>query len=108
MDAELTFISDMRDDIGLFFCANEPDLSPEDRTRLGLYAIQFLRIREFAWFQYQSGVLDEATWVSYLNTAESRLFSSEIGRAVLDNASGFDPEFMAYLRNWLDANSDAQ
>ena len=28
--------------------------------------VSYLRIREFAWYQYQSGILDQTTWESYM------------------------------------------
>ena len=30
--------------------------------------VMYLRIREFAWYQYQSGILDETTWESNMTT----------------------------------------
>ncbi len=61
-----------------------------------------LRIREFAWFQYKSGVLDEVTLRSYLAPLARwlkwdgtkptwEIFSQEL-----------DPEFVAYVDEMLD------
>jgi hypothetical protein len=49
----------------------------------------FFRIREFAWFQYQSGILDQASWESYI---------APLASGMLDN-----PEVLS----WWEANTDA-
>lgn len=79
---------------------NEPGLSDEDWARRGAYIVQYLRIREFAWFQYRNGTLDEATWQSYLRPT-TLVFASERARAALAAYRG-DPEFIAYLQHWLE------
>ena len=49
-----------------------PDRYVEWNRELNLMSAA-LRIREFAWFQYQQGILDEATWSSYMQATISRL-----------------------------------
>ncbi len=79
---------------------SELTLSEQQQTANVLAGL--LRIREFAWFQYKSGVLDETTLRSYLAPLARwlkwegakptwALFSQEI-----------DPEFVAYIDQVLD------
>jgi hypothetical protein len=63
--------------------------------------ITFLRIREFAWFQYQSGILDESAFSSYMAPVPGVLLS-ELGQLYWPNLkSGFDPEFAARVDSML-------
>jgi hypothetical protein len=78
---------------------DEASLSVADRSRATSLMISFLRIREFAWFQYQNGVLDEESWQSYTRPIFS-VFDSDLSEIVLNTYRG-DPEFVAYVRNML-------
>jgi hypothetical protein len=56
--------------------------------------VSFLRIREFAWFQYRNGILDESAFRSYMGSVRS-LLGSELGQQywpILQNS--FDPDFV--------------
>ena len=65
-----------------------------------------LGVREFEWFQYQSGILDEATWQSYM-APMSTIFAPARARNVLQSYTG-DPEFTAHVIDWLaDASAEA-
>jgi hypothetical protein len=101
MDAEMAFMADVRENPSLFLRRDDPDLSQEERFRLGYFNLQFLRMREFAWFQYQNGILDEATWESYIGTS-SYMLGSEQARSILATPGRLDPEFAAYMRDRLD------
>lgn len=79
----------------------EDDRSPVEVRRQSR-AVFLLRSREFAWFQYQSGLLDETTWESYL--APMNGFATADGREILENYRG-NPEFKAYLLAWLSGDS---
>ena len=67
------------------------DLSTEDQLRLSfMYAID-LRNREFEYFQYSNGLLDEQTWLAYRHvilinhsTGIGRKWWDEIGRGIVD------------------------
>lgn len=72
--------------------------SPEN-VRLAAWLISYLRIREFAWFQYQNGILDQTTWESYI-APTPLVFSSPESRAILGGFSG-DPEFINHLQKLL-------
>jgi hypothetical protein len=107
LDAEMAFMADVRENANLFIRRDDPDLSPEERFQLGYFRLQFLRMREFAWFQYQNGILDEATWESYIGTARVML-SSEQARSILATPGRLDPEFAAYMRDRLDIPVETQ
>jgi hypothetical protein len=42
-------------------------LTDEDKMKIYHFYVAAMRAREFAWFQFQSGVLDEKSWESYRN-----------------------------------------
>ena len=80
----------------------QSDLSLSEQWQTANVLAGLLRIREYAWFQYKSGALDETTLRSYLaplarwlkwDGAEPtwKLFSQEI-----------DPEFVAYVDQMLE------
>lgn len=67
-------------------------LSAEDQIRLSFMFALDLRNREFEYFQYTNGLLDEETWSSYLNVIRINHSSSlgrkwwdEIGRHFVDS-----------------------
>lgn len=71
----------------------EVQLSPEDQLRLSfMYALD-LRNREFEYFQYTNGLLDEQTWLAYRHvilinhsTGRGRIWWDKIGRGIVDPA----------------------
>ena len=72
-----------------------------DEVRLASWLIAYLRIREFAWFQYKSGIMDEDAWISSLSPL-SRILRQEQAKLMWENASlEIDPEFVAYLNQIL-------
>jgi hypothetical protein len=70
---------------------SDRELSAEDQLRLSfMYAID-LRNREFEYFQYTNGLLDEQTWLAYRHvilinhsTGLGRKWWEEIGRGIVD------------------------
>ena len=71
----------------------EGELSPESKTRLNMDMISFFRSREYQWFQYKNGLLDEPAWRSYqktvpliLNAERTRNWWKQIGRFQVDPA----------------------
>lgn len=65
--------------------------------------IAMLRVREFAWFQYQDGLLDQRAWRGYAATLERTLRQG----SNLDHwekvKSELDPEFVAFMDERLTA-----
>jgi hypothetical protein len=83
-------------------------LSAEDQLRMSfMYALD-LRNREFEYFQYRNGLLDEETWLAYRHvvlinhsTGLGKKWWREIGRGLVD------PEFSALVDTLLaDAEPD--
>ena len=73
-------------------------LSAEDQYRLSFIYIVDLRNREFEYFQYENGLLDEETWVSYRNilvfnhsTPRGRAWWEKVGRTIVH------PDFAAMI-----------
>ena len=74
---------------------SEGELSPERKIRLNANLLSALRSREFMWFQYQNGVLEETSWRSYqktipvwLGTKRTRAWWNKVGRG------SYDPGFV--------------
>ena len=74
-------------ELGRFFSAPETP-SFEDKTKLQFWIIGQMRAREHEWLQYESGALDEATWLSYRGVIYF-LLGTERARAHWDLCSPF-------------------
>ena len=57
----------------------------------------FFRVREFAWIQYKSGILDKATWDSYIAPATRFLRRPGAHQAWQQLSQELDPEFVEYV-----------
>ena len=86
---------------------SEEELSAEDQIRLSFMYTLDLRNREFEYFQYTNGLLDEETWLAYRHVilvnhsaGIGRSWWDEIGRGIVD------PEF-AHLVDELLVNAKA-
>lgn len=72
-----------------------------EHEQMELFLAAFLRIREFAWFQYKNDILDEVTWQSYLAPA-GRVLSTTQGRLLWAlHSTELDPEFVAQVNQLL-------
>ena len=78
-------------DVFASFVAGD-SLSAEDQLRLSFMFAIDLRNREFEYFQYKNGLLDEETWVAYLNvirinhsTKRGRIWWDHLGRGLVDS-----------------------
>ena len=70
---------------------SETEMSAEDQLRLSFMFALDLRNREFEYFQYVNGLLDEQTWLAYRHvilinhsTGRGRVWWDEIGREIVD------------------------
>ena len=87
---------------------SEKNLSAEDQLRLSFMFAIDLRNREFEYFQYMNGLLDEQTWLAYRHVfliyhsaGIGRTWWDEIGRGIVD------PEFAELVDTLLiDAQPD--
>lgn len=80
-------------DIYVKLVSNE-ELSAEEQLRLSFIFALDMRNREFEYFQYVNGLLDEETWLAYRHVilinhskGRGRVWWNEIGRGIVD------PEF---------------
>ena len=60
-----------------------------------------LRVREFAWFQYQNGIMDEQTLRSYLAPVPRWLRMGDNRVTWEEFARELDPEFVVYVEAML-------
>ena len=99
LEADQTFLFKVLDDPSLITSRYKPELTDEEKIRLSAYWVSFLRMRENLWFQYQNGVLDEATWQSYRRSitamANARFRTWWKNYAVARRA--FDPKFISLV-----------
>lgn len=87
---------------------SDGELSAEDQLRLSFMFAIDLRNREFEYFQYVNGLLDEQTWLAYRHVilinhsaGPGRKWWDEIGRGIVD------PEFAGLVDELLlDAEPD--
>ena len=99
--ADVVFLASLVEDPELLDRIDAPDVTAAELTRFRDRLVRSLGVGEFAWFQYQAGVLDEETLQAYLDPA-AELFASD--RAVTEWRNGLysgDPQFMAYVEDWL-------
>lgn len=61
-----------------------------------------LRIREYAWFQYKNGILDEATLRTYLNPLPRWIARASGGELWERHSVELDPEFVSYVNALID------
>jgi hypothetical protein len=89
-------------DVASLAVKDPAELTGGEDFAVGAWCAAFVRVREFAWFQYQAGILDESTWLSYVGPAK-RLLGLPGFRKWWDQfAEEVDPEFRAYLDQALD------
>nr|WP_298926985.1 hypothetical protein [uncultured Erythrobacter sp.] len=97
LDADLGLISGFIDHaLDPHLIGDCDELSPENERRLTWMVVKALRVREFAWHQYRSGILDEQTWQSYMEPIPG-IFSSERARSVLEFYTG-NKDFLNEVR----------
>ena len=70
--------------------------SAEEQKLMAWFSL-VLRIREFAWFQYQSGILDQRTFDSYMNVVPIALASDFGQQYWATSHTVFDPTFVEYV-----------
>ncbi len=77
------------------------ELTPTDAAQVEAFVIAFLRIREYAWFQYRSGILDEASWSSYASVMPRILSGGPAKRTWEQYASVLDADFVSHVNGLL-------
>ena len=105
LDADLRLISGFLDHaIDPHLIGDGDELSPEDERRITWMVVKALRVREFAWHQYRSGILDEQSWQSYMEPVPG-IFASDRARSVLEFYTG-DAAFMKEIRARIAASDE--
>ena len=105
LDADLGLISGFIDHaLDPHLISDSDELSPESERRITWMVVKALRVREFAWHQYRSGILDEQSWQSYMQPLPG-IFSSERARSVLEFYTG-DEAFMKEVRARISTSDD--
>jgi len=82
----------------------KPELSDQEKARLGWVFVTFVRIRENNWLQFRNGVLDRETWESYRSSIVA-MFGNPRGKAWWQNYAVspglFDPDFASEVNSLL-------
>lgn len=75
--------------------------SLEEKVSLQFWIIAQMRVREFEWLRFRSGVLDEASWLTYRNVIPFVLGTPR-SRALWELCTPFfNPDFVAMVRDML-------
>lgn len=83
------------------------DIAPEEQTQHVLLMAGFVRVREFAWFQYRDGLLDERAWTGYLSTLLTTVSNNEGSRLAWEAYEPMlDRDFVAYVNEQLAAQTN--
>lgn len=77
------------------------DLTAIEYEQVEIYLAGFLRIREYAWFQYKNGILDDVTWQSYLSVAGRILGTKQGSRLWVLHSAEMDPDFVDQVNQAL-------
>ena len=68
-----------------------------DEIRFNSWLVMYLRITEFAWYQYQNGILDKTSWESYMAPTVA-VFEADRARRVWEShIIRLDPGFRAHI-----------
>lgn len=106
LDADLGLISGFIDHaLDPHLISDSDELTPENERRVTWMVVKALRVREFAWHQYKSGILDEQSWQSYMEPVPG-IFTSERARSVLEFYTG-DEAFLEEVRARISASDDS-
>lgn len=98
----------------------EGPLSEEEQAKLSLFLTEFMRQREWEWFQYQDGVIDEDVYRAYhdvieifLSQTRTRKWWASIGRFAFNESFAHEVDemlenaepntYLTDIRKWDDA-----
>jgi len=72
-----------------------------EEIRFNAWLVMYLRITEFAWYQYQNGILDRVSWESFTAPTVA-VFEADRARRVWDsNVIRLDPGFRSHINEAL-------
>jgi hypothetical protein len=102
LGADLQVLDNMMDYPELYDVPNQDGFTGDAALRLRVHYVTMMRIREYAWQQYNNGVLDELTFQAYLEPLKF-VFNSEVGRQfLLDRTFSGNEEFEKYVVDYLE------
>lgn len=105
LDADLRLITGFIEHaIDPHLIGDADELTPENERRITWMVVKALRVREFAWHQYRSGILDEQSWQSYMEPVPG-IFSSQRARSALEFYTG-DEAFLKEVRARISTSED--
>ena len=84
------------------------ELTLEERDQVANLLAGLFRVREYAWFQYKSGILDEAALRSYLAPMTRWLQWGDAATVWRQFSRELDPEFAAYVDRMLRDSTPTQ
>ncbi len=84
LDSDQQFLELFVDSPELMVLQYQSDLSDEERIRLSMLLVTFVRMRESNWLQYENGTLDDVTWQAYQGSLVA-VFSAPQTRAWWQN-----------------------
>lgn len=101
LDSDQQFLIKIIENPEIYLSRYKPELSEQDKVRLGAYLVMFIRMRENNWLQYRNGVLDQVTWDSYRSSI-ARVMSDSRSRSWWQNyRQPFNSEFIAMVDELL-------
>jgi hypothetical protein len=107
MLADMTLISALISNPELGGNLHRPfdELTDAEQSQLANMLAGVMRTREFAWLQYQAGILDEATLASYMETPVRWIREYEGIRYNWEPISaGVNPDFRSYVNSLVDSS----
>jgi hypothetical protein len=104
MTADVAMVSAIIGNPEAFTNSSTPfsELTLVEQEQVGNVMAGLLRVREFAWFQYQSGILDESTLQSYLAPVARWIKRGDVMVVWELFSQELDQEFVDYVNNLLE------
>jgi hypothetical protein len=110
MNADVTMIAAMIGTPQAFTNLHKPfaEMSLEEQEQAANVLAGLMRVREYAWFQYKNGILDEDALRSYMTPMVRWLKWGDTMSVWQVFSKEVDPEFVAYVDRMLQASEPEQ
>jgi uncharacterized membrane protein (DUF4010 family) len=110
MSADVTILAALIQTPKAFTNLHKPyaEMSLEEQEQSGNVVAALIRVREYAWFQYKNGVMDEAALRSYMAPMVRWLTWGDTRLVWQLFAKEVDPEFVAYVDRMVQEAAPAQ
>ena len=100
-DVQLLSLSFEHPEVFLELLPDQPSVVEFQR---GEYLIAMTRVREFAWFQYQNGILDKPAWEAYLRPLLWLHQIEEVEAWWSEWQRDFDSDFVSHINDRVQSN----